>query len=122
MILEDASKIKVRDADRNIVFEGSFSEAISMGDYRITVEKCTPVIEVGDEIRVSLKSYESATTGFHKQLNVGLLEKNASAVQISLKEANPDKGKDFLYTMIRKYNENGIGDKQLVSEKNGGIY
>lgn len=117
VILEDASKIKVRDADRNIVFEGSFSEAISMGDYRITVEKCTPVIEVGDEIRVSLKSYESATTGFHKQLNVGLLEKNASAVQISLKEANPDKGKDFLYTMIRKYNENGIGDKQLVSEK-----
>ena len=39
VILEDASKIKVRDADRNIVFEGSFSEAISMGDYRITVEK-----------------------------------------------------------------------------------
>lgn len=50
-------------------------------------------------------------------MEVNLLEKNTSAVQVSLKESNPEKGKDFLYTMIQKYNENGIGDKQLVSAK-----
>ncbi|MCQ5178210.1 hypothetical protein NE693_16565, partial [Faecalibacterium prausnitzii] len=46
-----------------------------------------------------------------------MLEKNTSAVQVSLKETNPEKGKEFIYTMIEKYNENGIGDKQLVSAK-----
>ncbi|WP_256175586.1 hypothetical protein, partial [Faecalibacterium prausnitzii] len=54
---------------------------------------------------------------FHKRLEVNLLEKNTSAVQVSLKETNPEKGKEFIYTMIEKYNENGIGDKQLVSAK-----
>ena len=117
VMLESANKIKVYDADKNLAFEGKYSTAIPMGGYNIAIEKSDSLASVGDEIRVDIISYESATTKFHKQLEVALLEKNTSAVQVLLKETNPEKGKDFLYTMIRRYNENGIGDKQLVSAK-----
>lgn len=83
----------------------------------MTVEKSDSLLQVGDEIRVDLLTYGKAATDFHKRLEISLLEKNASAVGVSLKETNPGKGVDFLYTMIRRYNQNGIEDKQLVSEK-----
>ena len=117
VIAKGADKIEVLDADKNVMFEGNFSQAISMGDYRMTVEKNDSLLQVGDEIRVDLLSYGKAATDFHKRLEISLLEKNASAVGVSLKETNPGKGVDFLYTMIRRYNQNGIEDKQLVSEK-----
>ena len=117
VIAKGADKIEVLDADKNVMFEGNFSQAISMGDYRMTVEKNDSLLQVGDEIRVDLLTYGKAATDFHKRLEISLLEKNASAVGVSLKETNPGKGVDFLYTMIRRYNQNGIEDKQLVSEK-----
>lgn len=65
----------------------------------------------------SKQSFESAANGFHKRMEVTLLEKNTNAVQIFLEDVSPERGKDFLYTLIKKYNENGIDDKQLVSAK-----
>ena len=117
VIAKGADKIEVLDADKNMMFEGNFSQAISMGEYRMTVEKNDSLLQVGDEVRVDLLSYGKAATDFHKRLEISLLEKNASAVGVSLEETNPGKGVDFLYTMIRRYNQNGIEDKQLVSEK-----
>ncbi len=117
VIAREMNRIEVLDADRNIMFEGEFSRAIPMGDYRMTVERSDSSLRAGDEIRVDLLSYGKAATDFHKRLEINLLEKNTSAVGVSLKETNPIKGMDFLYTMIRRYNENGIDDKQLVSEK-----
>ena len=117
VIAKGADKIEILDADKNVMFEGNFSQAISMGHYRMSVEKNDSLLQVGDEIRVDLLSYGKAATDFHKRLEISLLEKNASAVGVSLKETNPGKGVDFLYTMIRRYNQNGIEDKQLVSEK-----
>lgn len=39
VIAKGADRIEVLDADKNVMFDGNFSQAISMGDYRMTVEK-----------------------------------------------------------------------------------
>ena len=117
VVTKNTDKIEVLDVDKNVIFEGDFSQTISMGGYRMTVERNDSLLQIGDEIRVDLLSYGKAATDFHKRLEINLLEKNASAVGVSLKEMNPDKGMDFLYTMIKRYNANGIEDKQLVSAK-----
>ena len=117
VVTKNTDKIEVLDVDKNVIFEGDFSQTISMGGYRMTVERNDSLLQIGDEIRVDLLSYGKAATDFHKRLEINLLEKNANAVGVSLKEMNPDKGMDFLYTMIKRYNANGIEDKQLVSAK-----
>ena len=62
-------------------------------------------------------SYKTVTNRVYKQLAVSILEKNTSAVRLSVKDAIPARGKDILDALIRGYNNNGITDKQLVSSK-----
>ena len=66
---------------------------------------------------MDLLTYGKAATDFHKRLEISLLEKNASAVGVSLKETNPGKGVDFLYTMIRRYNQNGIEENNSCQKR-----
>ena len=54
VIAREMNRIEVLDADRNIMFEGEFSRAIPMGDYRMTVERSDSSLRAGDEIRVDL--------------------------------------------------------------------
>lgn len=117
LVFGEEDKIQICNTSKEVLFEGGYSQIIPMGNYRMTVEKNIGLPKVGDEILVKMQSFESAANSFHKRMEVTLLEKNTSAVQIFLEDVSPERGKDFLYTLIQKYNENGIDDKQLVSAK-----
>ncbi len=109
--------VKVCNEDREVIFEGGFSDVISFGTYNVSIEKQDSLAREGDEIRVDLLSYKTVTNRVYKQLAVSNLEKNTSAVRLSVKDAIPARGKDILDALIRGYNNNGITDKQLVSSK-----
>ena len=109
--------VKVCNEDREVIFEGGFSEVISFGMYNVSIEKLDSLAREGDEIRVDLLSCKTVTNRVYKQLAVSILEKNTSAVRVSVKDAIPVRGKDILDALIRGYNNNGITDKQLVSSK-----
>lgn len=109
--------VRVCNEDGELVFKGGFSELVSLGDYNISIEKVDTLANEGDEIRVDLFSFKTVTNKVYKQLTVSILEKNTSAVRMSVKDAIPERGKDMLDALIRGYNNNGITDKQLVSAK-----
>ena len=109
--------VKVCNEDREVIFEGGFSEVISFGMYNVSIEKLDSLAREGDEIRVDLLSCKTVTNRVYKQLAVSILEKNTSAVRVSVKDAIPARGKDILDALVRGYNNNGITDKQLVSSK-----
>lgn len=114
--VEEEEKIKVSSADGEIVFEGHFSESISMGDYCMSVEKRADFQGDG-EIRVDMYSYRKATDGLYRGLEISLLEKNTNAVQIAVKDALPVRAEEVIRELIAIYNDNGMTNKQLVSAK-----
>lgn len=67
--------VKVCNEDREVIFEGGFSEVISFGMYNVSIEKLDSLAREGDEIRVDLLSCKTVTNRVYKQLAVSILEK-----------------------------------------------
>ncbi|RKS21829.1 capsular exopolysaccharide synthesis family protein [Flavobacterium endophyticum] len=57
------------------------------------------------------------TQSFKSRLNVSPLSKNTSVVELSIVDEVPERGEDFLNTLVEIYNQNAIEDKNLVAEK-----
>lgn len=54
---------------------------------------------------------------FKSRLNVSPLSKNTSVVELSIVDEVPERGEDFLNTLVELYNQGAIEDKNLVAEK-----
>jgi tyrosine-protein kinase Etk/Wzc len=62
-------------------------------------------------------SLSKETQSFKSRLNVNPLSKNTSVVELSIVDAVPERGEDFLNTLVALYNQGAIEDKNLVAEK-----
>ena len=100
---------------RDKMWSGHYSESVPMGDYNLSIEPNRKVTSK-EKIRVDLSSFRKTTDVFSKNLNVQILVKNTNSVLVSLKDAVPARGIAVINALVKRYNQNGIDNKRIVSE------
>ena len=86
-----------------------------MGNYNLSNEPNRKVT-TKEKIRVDLSSFRKTANSFSGNLNVQILIKNTNSVLVSLKDAVPARGIAVINALVKRYNQNGIDNKRIVSE------
>ncbi|MBB6372530.1 GumC family protein [Chryseobacterium shigense] len=68
-----------------------------------------------DEIYFTYTTLDNTTDYFQSQLNVSLINKDATVIALSLNYPNTDKAKDIINNLIDTYNKDAINDKNSES-------
>ncbi|MDP9048884.1 MAG: Wzz/FepE/Etk N-terminal domain-containing protein, partial [Bacteroidota bacterium] len=71
---------------------------------------------VGKTIEITLSNTEATIIAYQKALNVALIEKLTSVVEISINDQIPKRGEDFVNNLIYFYNQAGIEQKNNVTK------
>lgn len=115
VIADGKEGLILQDEDGNEIWRGHYSDSIALDNYAISIERNGDA--AFEELVVHLNSYYTATHMYSGRLSVSSIEKNTNAVRVSMKDNLPERGKEFIATLIDCYNSNGVNDKQLVAEK-----
>ena len=115
VMLDTTNLVTLTDLDGEKIWSGHYSESVSMGDYHLSIEQNGKIFSQ-ERIRVDLSSYRKTTDRFSKNLNVQILVKNTNSVLVSLKDAVPARGIAVINMLVKRYNQNGIDNKRIVSE------
>ena len=73
-------------------------------------------------MKIVFSGYDVATESLMKDLLVSIKEKKANGINLSIEETNVRRGKALLNTIIRKYNEEGLKDKNISAERSSVFY
>jgi capsular exopolysaccharide synthesis family protein len=68
------------------------------------------------EYYVSVSSIDERVAALMKQLSVGVTNKQVSILDLGLSYPLPDKGEDILKTLINKYTEANLSDKNAIAD------
>ena len=115
VLLDTANLVILMNLDGEKMWSGHYSESVPMGDYNLSIEPNRKVTSK-EKIRVDLSSFRKTTDVFSKNLNVQILVKNTNSVLVSLKDAVPARGIAVINALVKRYNQNGIDNKRIVSE------
>lgn len=70
----------------------------------------------GDPISVSKQIVSSVASGYNKRIAIELVEKQANAISISLDDNIPRRAEDVINTLIARYNDESINDKNRIAD------
>lgn len=70
-----------------------------------------------ESMKVVYLGYNLTTESIMKNLVVSIKEKKANGINLTVEETNIKRGKALLNTIIRKYNEEGLQDKNTSAER-----
>ncbi|MHA3046671.1 GumC family protein [Riemerella anatipestifer] len=70
-----------------------------------------------EDLKMSIVSKDNRVTQLQNQLNVGLINKDATIVELTMNAANADKAKDIINHLVLVYNTDAIEDKNSQSEE-----
>jgi tyrosine-protein kinase Etk/Wzc len=68
------------------------------------------------KINIIISPLENVTESFRARLQVNLLNKSSSVVELSMTDPVIEKAEAFLDNLIKNYNEDAVADKNLISE------
>jgi len=68
------------------------------------------------KIKVQIRPVSDVVESYRTRLNISILNKNTSAVEITLVDQVKDRGEDFLNTLYKIYNQNELDEKNQISE------
>lgn len=71
---------------------------------------------VGKSVMMVVRPLDKVTLNYQDRLQVSLVNKNTSVIQLSLNDPVKEKAEDILNGLIRQYNEDVVADKNLVSK------
>ncbi|WP_294283378.1 tyrosine-protein kinase [uncultured Chryseobacterium sp.] len=100
----------------------SFNKTISLPYANIIITKnknfMASSYENGNhnELEIAISSLESKVSSFQNLLNVGLVNKDVTVVELSMNYPQVDKAKDILNTLVEVYNKDAIMDKNSQSK------
>lgn len=69
---------------------------------------------IGKTINVTISNPEHVTDGYVENLEADLTNKDATVVEMSIKETVPERGKDLLNSLIQEYNKAALDDKNKI--------
>ncbi|MFK8303024.1 GumC family protein [Capnocytophaga stomatis] len=67
-------------------------------------------------LSVKVEGLEGAAQAYRRVLNVNLMGKNTSVLELSSTNSNKEKAKDYLNTLVDIYNSDAIADRRFISE------
>ena len=67
------------------------------------------------EIIVYFNNVSLLAKNYLENIEIEVVNENASVVQLKLQSAIPEKGKDILNTLVKRYNKENIEDKNLIA-------
>lgn len=96
---------------------GTFPITINAPRIDVTIDRDNEVPYDGkDAVSVSIINPNVLTDFYRKEVAIAATSKKTSIISLNLKNANIQKGKDFINHMIRLFNEEAINDKNLETE------
>lgn len=118
---KDDLVISSPELDKNIV--ARYNSLVSLPYANIFVRKNTSYVApkededpLGD-LELFISTYEGTVSSFQHMLDVKLTTKDATVLNLSVNYPQPQKAIDVLNTLIQKYNQDAIDDKNLDSKK-----
>lgn len=92
-----------------------FGETISIDNVEVIVTNINP--QASDySIGILITPVEDLVAYFKAKLNVAVVGKNTSVIELSLVDPVSSKAEDFLNTLVESYNTDAIQDKKFVAE------
>lgn len=70
-----------------------------------------------NELKLNISSLDAKVTSLQKLINVGLVNKDVTVVELGLDYPQVSKAKDILNSLVMAYNNDAITDKNLESKK-----
>ncbi|WP_299319597.1 tyrosine-protein kinase domain-containing protein [uncultured Maribacter sp.] len=116
---EKEVEIVLGDSDTTII--SKIGEIVDLEYIKFFIEKNENSEHRVDEegnfksVKVLIYSIESIASSLAARLNVGLMDKNSTMIQLSLVEQYPLRAKDVLDQLVFEYNQEAIEDKDLIA-------
>ena len=113
VLLDTANLVILMNLDGEKMWSGHYSESVPMGNYNLSIE---PNRKVTSKEKIRVSSFRKTVNSFSGNLNVQILVKNTNSVLVSLKDAVPARGIAVINALVKRYNQNGVDNKRIVSE------
>ncbi len=107
--LERDSPVKMYSFGKNIPSE--------IGDIVITPNNPYFKKFKGRKLKVSVSPIFRVAENYQKKINVGIADEYSNIINVTLKDAVPQKAIDIIDNLVLNYNENAIEDKKAVADK-----
>jgi len=104
----------VTDGDNNQARAAS-GKTVSLGSGTFLLQGNPTGSDSIRALKVTVVSLNSAISAFQKNLNLSQTDKQSSVIEMTFKTTVPQKGDDFLNTLIREYSFAGLADKNKTA-------
>lgn len=113
----------VNDIAYNLYLDGkllgkyNYGEVINNQIGQFAINKVDDNFTKADfELTVVVENLKNVANTYRKTLNVNLLGKNTSVLELSSTHSVKEKAQDYLNTLVEIYNADGIADRRFISE------
>lgn len=86
------------------------------GKFRFSLRNPTNIMAQDSTIQVAFRNPNVLTENYLKSLQVGLINKEGSLLELSITDVLPERGKEVLQTLVEIYNDATIADKNEISK------
>ena len=95
----------------------NYGESVNNQIGQFTVNKSEGAFKKADfSIKVAIREPKDVANDYRKSLNVNLLGKNTSVLELSSTHPNRSKAEDYLNTLVDIYNTDAIAERRFISE------
>ena len=106
--------IDLKDLEGNTVFTTKSGEIINIGFADVVITQRLESNE--NQHSVVFNTIESVAARYRNRLEVNLIDRNSSIIELGLVDAVPAKAEDILNQVILEYNRQAIEDKNLIAQ------
>ena len=95
----------------------NYGESVNNQIGQFTVNKSEGAFKKADfSLKVAIRDSKDVANDYRKSLNVNLLGKNTSVLELSSTHPNRSKAEDYLNTLVDIYNTDAIAERRFISE------
>ena len=95
----------------------NYGESVNNQIGQFTVNKSEGTFKKADfSIKVAIREPKDVANAYRRSLNVNLLGKNTSVLELSSTHPNRSKAEDYLNTLVDIYNTDAIAERRFISE------
>ncbi len=114
IIESNGELIDLKDLEGNTVFTTKSGEIVNIGFADVVITQRLESNE--NQHSVVFNTIESVAARYRNRLEVNLIDRNSSIIELGLVDAVPAKAEDILNQVILEYNRQAIEDKNLIAQ------
>jgi len=115
IVINDADSFTLKGKESDVKVSYASRLTNRLGTWRLDPE--TNLSEyAGKKLKIIVTNPDAVTDSYVARLNADLPNKNATVVELSIKESVPERGRDILNKLIAAYNHEAVNDKNKVRD------